>query len=405
MRPTVPLILFAVALAPLAAPALAQSAAGASHASVATARIDSAALQRLVRAAEAAHSDALVLWHDGRPVGAWYFGRPRRRIEAMSATKSIVGLAIGRLVATGALESIDDPVHRYFPEWKQGRKQRITIRHLLDHTSGLQDLRSTSPEVERAPDGVQLGLAAEISDEPGTRFFYSNKAVNLLAGIVQRVSGKRMDVFLREDLFAALGITDFDWTLDKAGNAYAYAGLQIQPEDMAKLGQLVLDRGEWKGRRLIAREWFDEMDRATRLEPRAGLLWWRIPERRAWIIDDAQLRALTEAGVDTAFVRRAGTIRGRYESLQSYEAALRGEFGARYWEPIGAALGPARANLARSEYGRMVGYEANGYLGQYVVVYPAERLVAVRMIVASDRYRPETDSFEEFAALVRTVVR
>ncbi|HEX7049228.1 MAG TPA: serine hydrolase domain-containing protein [Longimicrobiales bacterium] len=187
------------------------------------ARVDARALDRLIRAAAEAHSDAVVILHDGELVGAWYAGGERRKIEAMSATKSIVNLAIGRLVTTGAIASIDVPVHTFYPEWNHGRKAKITIRHLLNHTSGMQADRTTE-EIYASPDFVRLALDAEITSEPGTEFFYNNKAVNLLAGIVEKASGKRMDLFLRDDLFAKLGITDFGWSLDRAGIPTAWPG-------------------------------------------------------------------------------------------------------------------------------------------------------------------------------------
>ena len=118
-----------------------------------------------------------------------------------------------------------------------------------------------SQEVESSPDVVQLALAAELTDEPGTHFYYNNKAVNLLAGIVQKASGKKMDALLRSDVFGPLGITDFVWVRDSAGNPFSYARLEILPEDMAKLGQLALDRGRWQGKQLIAPEWFDAIMR------------------------------------------------------------------------------------------------------------------------------------------------
>jgi len=265
----------------------------------------------------------------------------------MSMTKSVVNLAIGRLVTTGAIPSIDEPVYRFYPEWRQGRKQEITLRHLLNHTSGLQDPGNSS-DVERSPDAVRLALAAELSDPPGSRFAYNSKAVNLLSGTVQKLSGRRMDAFIRDEIFAPLGITDVAWELDSAGNAFAYAGLMIRPEDLAKLGQLVLDGGRWGERQMIA----------------------------------------------------------RYPSLEAYIAALRTTFGSKFWEPLGIALAPARVqDLGRPEYGRMVGYEANGYLGQYLVIYPDQRVVAVRMVKPSARFNPTMDSFDSFRDLVRAVVR
>jgi CubicO group peptidase (beta-lactamase class C family) len=363
--------------------------------------VDASALQQLLRAAEAAHSDAVVVWKDGQKVGAWYFGKSPKRIEAMSATKSIVNLAIGRLVTTGAIRSIDDPVSKYYPEWKQGRKQAITIRQLLDHTSGMQS--ESSQEVESSPDVVQFALAAELTDKPGTHFYYNNKAVNLLAGIVQKASGKKMDALLRSDVFGPLGITDFVWVRDSAGNPYSYARLEILPEDMAKLGQLVLDRGRWNGKQLIAPEWFDAIMRGSAVEPRAGLPWWLVPQHTTFVIDDERIRALAAAGVDSTFLRGAITARGRYESLDAYNAALRAAFGEKYWEPYGEARTRTRMDLKRREYGRMIGYEAQGSFGQYIDVYPDQRLVAVRMIAVTDRFSEPGDSFKNFRELARAL--
>ena len=375
----------------------------ASHGScqLASGTVDTTALQQLLRAAEAAHSDAVVVWKDGRKVGAWYFGKAPKRIEAMSATKSIVNLAIGRLVTTGAIRSIDDPVSKYYPEWKQGKKRTITIRQLLDHTSGMQS--ESSQEVESSPDVVQLALAAELTDEPGTHFYYNNKAVNLLAGIVQKASGKKMDAFLRSEVFGPLGITDFVWVRDSAGNPYSYARLQVFPEDMAKLGQLVLDRGRWNGKQLIAPEWFDAIMRGSALEPRVGLLWWLVPEHTTFVIDDERIRAVAAAGADSTFIRGAMTARGRYESADAFGAALRTAFGEKYWEPYSEARTRTRMDLERREYGRIIGYEAQGSFGQWIDIYPDQKLVAVRMIAVTDRFSIPGDSFENFREMVRAL--
>ena len=381
---------------------LVSSAASRGDCQLPAGRVDGPALQRLLRAAEAAHSDAVVVWKDGREVGAWYFGKAPRHIEAMSATKSIVNLAIGRLVTTGAIRSIDDSVSKYYPEWKQGRKRAITIRQLLDHTSGMQS--DGSQEVESSPDVVRLALAAEITDEPGTRFYYNNKAVNLLAGIVHKASGKKMDALLRSDVFGPLGITNFVWVRDSAGNPYAYARLQMLPQDMAKLGQLVLDRGRWKGKQLIAPEWFDAIMRGSTAEPRAGLLWWLIPESTTFVIDDERIRARAAAGADSTFIRAATAARGRYKSAEAFETALRATFGEKYWEPYGEARTRTRMDPERREYGRMIGYEANGSFGQYIDIYPDQRLVAVRMIAATAGFKVPTDGFENFRELVQALV-
>ena len=75
-------------------------------------------------------------------------------------------------------------------EYYAGKKALVTIKHLLNHTSGMQDVAKAGIEVESSKDVVKLALAAELSDEPGTHFYYNNKGVNLLVGIVERASGK-----------------------------------------------------------------------------------------------------------------------------------------------------------------------------------------------------------------------
>jgi CubicO group peptidase (beta-lactamase class C family) len=304
-------------------------------------RVDALALDHLLQAAEAANSDAVVILHDGEVVGAWYARGERRPIEAMSATKSIVNLAVGRLLTQGRLPSVDAPVHTFFPEWNDGLKAEVTVRHLLNHTSGLHADRTTEA-IYASPDFVRHALDSEVTAPPGTAIFYNNSATNLLAGVIGVAAGQPMDEYLRDDLFAILGIQDFSWTRDSAGNPHGMAGLQILPADLARLGQLVLDRGRVGSEQVIAESWFDQSLRpGSELSGRVGLLWWLI----------------REPGTD-------------------------GEPGA----------------------GPIVGYRADGYLGQYLVIYPAQRLVGVRMVASSPAYDPGTDGFQEFQELLRALV-
>ena len=191
----------------------------------AAAGVNLKALEQLKARAEATKSDAVVIVKDGKLVADWNFGQPRIKIEAMSATKSIVSLGIGRLVDMGKIKSVEQPVWDFYPEWNQGRKRKIMIRHLLNHTSGLQ--HEQDGIIYERPDFVRLALAAELTEDPGSKFSYNNKATNLLAGIIERASGKRMDRFIADEIFAPMGITDFRWSLDKAGNPHGMAGLEI----------------------------------------------------------------------------------------------------------------------------------------------------------------------------------
>ncbi len=364
------------------------------------------ALDRLVDEAQKAHSDALVVWKDGKPYGEWYFGKSPRKIEAMSATKSVVNLAIGKLITDGKIKPMDQPVSDFYPEWKQGRKKAITIKQLLNHTSGLQNFPQADLEIYPSPDFVQLALTAELTDEPGAVFSYNNKAVNLLAGIVQKASGKRMDSYIRDEIFAPLGVTDYSWALDKAGNPSAMAGLQILPSDFAKIGQLVLNKGKWAGQQIIAESWFDlSLQPGQTQRPECGLLWWLIPDHITYIIDDDQISQLAAKGVNADFIAKVRLLKGSYDSRSALHAAAQKAFGERWQEQIMSALGSHAGNLTRREVGKnIIGYYAEGYLGQYLVIIPGKNVIVVRMIKGFDGYNEKTDGLVNIQELAVQLV-
>jgi CubicO group peptidase (beta-lactamase class C family) len=357
--------------------------------------IDPAALDRLVKRAEETHSDALVVLQDGKLVGDWRFGKPAGPVEAMSATKSIVNLAIGRLVTTGKLR-IDDPVTTVYPEWKGTPKEKITFRNLLDHTSGLQ-ANPTTEEIYASRDIVRLALDASLASEPGAAFFYNNKAANLLAGVVEKVSGKKLDEYLRDELFAPLGIARFSWMRDTSGNPHGMAGLQIDPLDLAKLGQLMLDEGKFQDRQIVSPEWVRESVRKGDGVRQSGLLWWPVAAWTKTEVADETLDAWRKGGADPAFVDKMATLRGKtITSEGEFVSLLESVFGA--GQGIQAYMTNVRAkNLPglKSTFGPVVGFSANGYLGQYVAVLPASRLVVVRMI-RQESFASEADNFGDF---------
>ena len=369
--------------------------------------MDHEALTLLLRRAEETHSDALVVRHGGQLLGVWHFGREPRPIQTMSCTKSVVGLAVGALLDDGALASIDQPLCELYPEWRQGRKRAITIRHLLNHTSGLQNELDASTEIEPSPDVIQLALAAELSDEPGARFIYNNKAVNLLAGVVRRVSGQRLDEYLRDRLFQPLDITEFNWMQDPAGTPYAMAGLALRAEDLATIGQLMLNKGWWDGRCVISEGWVDaSFAQGQPYNDRCGLLWWRIPAYEHFIVDDGRLADLAAAGVSAPLLEQLRPLVNiRFESRFAYQQALAEVLGPEWVMRIVEEVERKGLQLSRRTAGPIVGYETNGWLGQYLVVVPAEQLVAVRLVRDTPTYNPATDGFGDFAERVLTLSR
>jgi CubicO group peptidase (beta-lactamase class C family) len=376
--------------------------------------LDPVALRRLVEGGKASSSDALVVVKNGRIVLEEYFGTLDGPIEAMSATKSVVGLAVGLLLDESRLKSVDQAVSDFYPEWRQGRKAQVTLRHLLNHTSGLGNVPVINDANSDTSDWVKVALAADLISEPGSAWAYNNKAVNLIAGIVKVASGQRMDEYLRDRLLSPLGIKDYRWRLDKAGNPIGMAGLQIRPRDLARIGEMLAGGGLWRGKRILSSAWIETstLKDGQELNLRNGLLWWLIGGRSEVagpIIDEVGLANLRKAGVDSTFIERAATLNGRRpktegEAIELVQKVF-GPEGIKLWmrEVIGRGIWPKNRCISSP-----TSFMARGYLGQHLWVSPKEKLVVVRMHRATMKdYRlPETNpaEFYDFVTLAEALL-
>ncbi len=367
-----------------------------------------AALDTLLERGKATHSDTVLVLHDGQPIGHYYRdGTPPGPIELMSATKSVVALGIGQLLGDGRIKSLDQPVADFYPEWKQGLKADITVRMLLDHTSGIQNVPMAPKEIYPAPDAVQLALAADLTSAPGKAFSYNNKAVNLLAGIIHKASGQPMDTFFHDGLFKAMGIHPGPWDKDKTGHPYAMAGLKLSAADAAKIGQLVLDHGRWKGRQLVPADYIAAMlAPGQEQNPDCGLLWWRRPAWMHFTTDPDSFDLLRKRGVPDAIVAKLEPLRGAHfdSSDDAVGAVVKALGGAEVLRKqlVSRGIGPYR--LFTIDKGPAVAFEANGYLGQYIVVIPAAGLVGVRQIDGSPD-QPDDDGYADFTRRMTVLAR
>ncbi len=361
--------------------------------------VSKTSLDTLIYHANDTHSDAIVIMKDGKMVGSWYSGGYTRKIQTMSITKSIANLAIGRLLTMGLLDSIDIPMYTFIPEWENDSKSKITLRHILNHTSGIEALH-TSKEIYKQRDFVEYAIHSELVSEPGSEFFYNNRAVNVLARVVEKLSGERLDIFMQQNLFKQLDILDFDWQLDEAGNPHVMAGLLIYPEDLAKIGQFMLEKGKYKGSQLILENWFEEsLTPGSDVNHGCGLLWW-LSYQTTYIIDTAQIDLLREKGVDSKFINQVeNELLGEYEGWPEYSAALKRVFGPEYNGVTSKYLQPFNQQLSKKKYGDLISIEANGGLGQYLIIYPKERIVGVRMIEESlFFYEHGHDNYHSFSS-------
>jgi len=224
-----------------------------------------AGLLRFVRALEASPTQEphglLVLRH-GQVVsqGWWAPYTPGRRPLLYSLSKSFTSAAAGLAVAEGLLR-LDDPVLAYFPEVDpestDPRTRRLLVRHVASMASG--HTRDTFDEAFADPDvdPVHAFLRIAPDEEPGSVFAYNQPATYTLGAIVQRVTGGSLLDYLRPRLLDPLGIGPLAWQERPEGRQIAFTGLFAPTEAVARLGQLLLQRGRWGDRQLLPEEWVD----------------------------------------------------------------------------------------------------------------------------------------------------
>ena len=166
---------------------------------------------------------------------------------------------------------------------KTGGRETVTLHHLFTMTSGLAWHEPTRYDASNDETGLywRSSQARYLFDRgisaPGARFNYNGGGTAVLAQVLAQRVGMPLPDYARQHLFAPLGITDWEWQQDVRGRPLAFAGLRMRPADLAKIGQLVLQRGAWQGRQLVPAQWIDES-----LRPQAdtgdglqyGYQWW-----------------------------------------------------------------------------------------------------------------------------------
>ncbi len=188
-----------------------------------------------------------------------------------SGTKSVVALVAGLAVDDGRLR-VDEPIGAYLPAGLGDEAHRaITVRNLLTESSGMEVAVAAEGATGLAaldPNVVAQALAMPIERPQGTMFRYSQRAVDLLVYVIQQAIGEDFQAYAQRKLFDPLGIprSDYFWARDRAGNTYGHAHLILPPDDFAKIGLLVGNRGKWNDLQVIS----DDYMRAA-LSPSASM--------------------------------------------------------------------------------------------------------------------------------------
>ena len=208
-----------------------------------------------------------------------------------SVTKSFTSALIGITIDKGFILGVDEKVFSFFPEYdglRDERKDKLTLEHLLTMTSGLEwngmdvpvstrDTRNDLIQLFLVDDPVAYVLGKPVVDEPGAHWYYNGGGTNVLGEVIREATGTRMDEFAEKNLFAPLGITDYEWDFINPDVIHASGNLSLRPRDMAKFGYVYLNDGIWQGERIISADWIRNSTQAHAITPWTtgyGYQWW-----------------------------------------------------------------------------------------------------------------------------------
>ena len=222
--------------------------------------VDSAALLAFVEAADQKieSMNSFMLIRHGHVVAEswWAPYEPQARHMLYSLSKSFTSTAVGIAIAEGKL-SLDDPVLKFFPDEapaKPGNNLKaMRVSDLLRMSTGHQVEPPRSP----AQSWVKSFLAHPVPFKPGTHFLYNTSATYVLSAIVQKATGMTLLDYLKPRLFEPLGIDHPTWESSPQGISTGGYGLSVRTEDIAKFGQLYLQKGKWQGKQLVPESWVE----------------------------------------------------------------------------------------------------------------------------------------------------
>jgi CubicO group peptidase (beta-lactamase class C family) len=254
--------------------------------------IDAAGLEGILRSIRDGgypRVDSMIVARHGRLVAEGYFnGYARDTLHDLRSTGKSFTSALTGIAADRGLLIVDDPISLYLRDFESSknldsRKRAITIRHLLDMSSGLDcdDSNPASPGNEEkmypARHWVRFVLDLPMAADPGTRSSYCTGGVIVLGSLLSARAGMGLDDFASTWLFGPLDIGNVHWRRSPDGQATGGGGLKLRPRDVAKLGELYRADGLWNGRRVLSAAWIAESRRATtRIGGDGyGYLWWK----------------------------------------------------------------------------------------------------------------------------------
>jgi poly-gamma-glutamate capsule biosynthesis protein CapA/YwtB (metallophosphatase superfamily)/CubicO group peptidase (beta-lactamase class C family) len=196
----------------------------------------------------------------------WDGFSPESHSNTFSMAKSIVSLAIGCAIDDGFVKSVNQPVSDFFPQFKGYNGKILTIKHLLTMSAGVDfkesysSLFSPTTQLYYGDDLAKIAFGMKEIEEPGVRHEYQSGVTQLLAFIVEKATGEKISDYVSRKIWTPLNAEeDALWSLDKKdGMEKAYCCFNSNARDFARLGWLILNKGQWNGHQIISEKYINE---------------------------------------------------------------------------------------------------------------------------------------------------
>lgn len=205
---------------------------------------------------------SLMILRHGKVIAEGWWNPYERELKhtMYSTSKSFTSTSVGLAVFEKRL-NLNDKVVTFFPkdlpETISPNLAALTVKDLLTMSVGQQP-DPTISIASQDSNWVKSFLATPVVYKPGTKFLYNTMATYMLSAIVQKVTGERVIDYLKPRLFEPLNIEGADWEIDPKGINTGGWGLRIKTEDMAKFGQLYLQKGKWENQQILPAEWVED---------------------------------------------------------------------------------------------------------------------------------------------------
>lgn len=214
------------------------------------------------------HGDlhSVIVIRNGETMAERYYNGGDRQtlVDVRSAGKSVTALLVGIALDQGAIESLDDPVEKYWPDAEGSAIGPVRLEDVLTMRTGLAadddvaDLPGNEDFLDEAEDPRAFALSVPRADPPGARYRYNSLAAYVAGILTGCATGKGLEEFARESLFEPLGMQEWEWQEDRSGETKGQGNLFLTAPDFARIGQMVLNGGVYNSRRIVSSHWIEE---------------------------------------------------------------------------------------------------------------------------------------------------